>query len=44
MGESLLVVIDVELKRSPFELDSGIRENRAQINGGDGHVTTDVDG
>ena len=31
-------------ERSPFELDSGIRENGAQAHGGDGHGTTDVDG
>ena len=30
-------------KRSPFELDSGIRENGAQGNGGTRHGTTHVD-
>lgn len=34
---------EVDSKRSPFELDSGIRENGAQGNGGARHGTTDMD-
>ena len=41
---SRMISVSINAKRSPFELDSGIRENGAQANGGNGHVTTQLDG
>ena len=40
----LVQQLEKDPKRSPFELDSGIRDNGAQATGGEGHGTTHVDG